>query len=202
MNGQAVDTVMLDSGAGGFYDLSEKTYRRLQDSGAWTLLSRGYGILSLAAGGLEQRALKYKVKIPLFTVGKEQFANVVTKTTSGRDSRLGAEFLRSGIVTVDYRKGLLYYRAYGEGVKNREEKDWNVVITVMDNELKAGFVWESMWPELKGGEKIVEVNGKRFDKVDAWKAMTTGLVGLSGEQAEIVVVGQDGREKKLTIRRE
>lgn len=81
-------------------------------------------------------------------------------------------------------------------------KEWNVVITVMDNELKAGFVWESMWKDLQGGEKIIAVNGKRFDKVDAWQAMTTDLIGLSEEQAEIVVIGENGKEKKLIIRKE
>ena len=49
-----------------------------------------------------------------------------------------------------------------------------------------------------GGEKIIAVNGKRFDKVDAWQAMTTDLIGLSEEQAEIVVIGENGKEKKKT----
>lgn len=202
LSGKAVDTVMLDCGAGGFFDLSEKAYRRLQTEDVWTLLGRGRGILSLGAAGLEKFSLKYRVKIPEFTVGKGQFTDVVTKTTSGNDSRLGAEFLDYGIVTIDYRKRMLYYRPFEEGIKNMNRKEWNVIITVMDDELKAGFVWESMWKDLKGGEKIVAVNGKRFDKVDAWQAMTTDLVGLSGEQAEIVVIDENGKEKKLIIRKE
>lgn len=202
LSGQAVDTVMLDCGAGGFFDLSEKTYRRLQAANVWTLLGRGRGILSLGAAGLEKSSLKYRVRIPEFTVGMGRFSDVVTKTTAGNDSRLGAEFLNNGTVTIDYTKRLLYYHPFEEGVKNMDRKEWNVVITVMDNELKAGFVWESMWKDLRGGEKVVAVNGKRFDKVDAWQAMTTDLVGLSGEKAEIVVIDENGKEKKLIIRKE
>lgn len=202
LSGEALDTVMFDSGAGGFFDLSERTYRRLQSEKAWILLSRGRGVLSLGAGGLEENALKYRVKIPLLTIGSGQFANVVTQTTAGNDSRLGSGLLNYGSVVLDYRKGLFYYRPYEEAVKEMFRKDWNVVITAMNDELKAGFVWESMWGELKGGEKVVEVNGKRFDKVDVWQAMTTDLVGLSGEEAEIVVVDETGKEKKLVIRKE
>mgnify|MGYP002542917669 FL=1 len=202
LSGRTVDTVMLDCGAGGFFDLSEKTYNRLQAEEVWTFLGRGRGILSLGAAGLEKFSLKYRVRIPGFTVGKGRFSDVVTKTTSGNNSRLGAEFLDYGIVTIDYRKRILYYRPFEEKVKNMNRKEWNVVITVMDNELKAGFVWESMWKDLQGGEKIIAVNGKRFDKVDAWQAMTTDLIGLSEEQAEIVVIGENGKEKKLIIRKE
>ncbi len=200
--GEATDTVMIDSGDGGFFSLSEKTYRRLQAGNHWELLSRGYGIVSLGATGLEKSSLKYRVRIPQFIVGKGRFSDVVTQTTSGRDSRLGAEFFNYGTVTIDYPKQTLYYHPYDEQPKNMNRKDWNVVITVMDNELKAGFVWESMWKNLKGGEKIVAVNGKRFDRVDAWQAMTTDLVGLRGEEAEIIVIDENGKEKKLTIKKE
>ena len=54
LSGRTVDTVMLDCGAGGFFDLSEKTYNRLQTEEVWTFLGRGRGILSLGAAGLEK----------------------------------------------------------------------------------------------------------------------------------------------------
>lgn len=202
LNGQAQDTVMFDSGAGGFYDLSEKTYRRLESADAWILLGRGHGILSLGAGGLEDRTLKYRVRIPTFTLGIGKFTRVVSVTTSGADSRLGAALLNFGSVTIDYRTRKFYFQPYGNAAVDMDQKDWNVVITVMDNELKAGFIWESMWDQLDGGEKIVEVNGKRFDKVDAWQAMSTNLVGLSGEKAELIVLDKEGKEKKVTISKE
>ena len=52
-------------------------------------------------------------------------------------------------------------------------KTWNVEITVMGDYLTAGFIWESAAKDLSGGERIVAVNGKRFDKVDMDEAMTT-----------------------------
>ncbi len=198
----AVDTVMLDTGAPNFYDLSEKTYARLHDSGVWQLLSRGRGILSLSATGLESNTLKYRVCIPSLSVGENNFARVTAQTTSGTESRLGVVFLRTGIVTLDYPNHRLYYASYTGKPLDLYTKEWNVVVTVMDNELKAGFVWESMWNSLDGGEKVVEINGRRFDKVDMWEAMSTGLAGLSGDEAEIVVIDRSGQEKRLVIKRE
>ena len=201
LNGQA-DTVMLDTGAGGFYDLSARTYDRLRDSGAWDLLSRGRGSLSLSAAGLEPASLKYRVCIPRFSVGDALFTRVTATTTTGYDSRLGGAFLATGIVTIDYPNARLYYEPYADRPVDRYVKEWNVVVTAADGMLKAGFVWESMWDRLDGGEKVVEINGRRFDKVDAWEAMTTNLAGLSGDEAEIVVLDKSGNEKKLKIRRE
>lgn len=199
---ETIDTVMFDSGAAGFYDISMKSYERLQKTEVLRTISRGRGILSLGAGGLENETLKYRVEVPQFFVGCGQFARVTSVTTKG-ESRLGAALLRYGIVTIDYPRHKLYFQPFQDSVPDLYAKEWNVVITVMNNQLTAGFVWESMWNEVKGGEKIVEVNGKHFDQVDAWKAMTTNLVGLSGEQAEIVVIDpENGKEKRLNIRKE
>ena len=197
-----LDTVMFDSGAAGFYSLSERSFHRLQGGDGLQLLSRGHGILSLGASGLEDKTLKYRVVIPAFSFGIGQFKRVTSVTTKG-ESRLGSGVLGYGIVTLDYPGRHFYFQPFSEAVPDMYAKEWNVVITVMDGYLTAGFVWESMQKYLEGGERIVEVNGKRFDKVDAYQAMTTNLVNLSGEKAEIVVIDKkSGKERKVEIRRE
>ncbi|MEG2277020.1 MAG: retropepsin-like aspartic protease [Odoribacter sp.] len=196
------DTVMFDSGAGGFYDLSEKSFERLRNTDRLQIISKGHGILSLGAGGLENTCIKYRVKIPLFTLCSGLFNNVTSLTTSG-GSRIGAGLLEYGKVTIDYRRHRFYFEPYSEEAPNLYQKEWNVIITVMNDQLTAGFIWESMEGQLEGGEKIVEVNGQRFDKVNAYQAMTTHLVNLSGEEGEIVVIDRKtGEERRLRISRE
>lgn len=197
-----LDTVMFDSGAGGFYDLSMKSFQRMKGKEALQLLSQGHGILSLGASGLEDKTVKYRVVIPDFSFGSGKFKCVTSVTTLG-DSRLGSGVLRYGIVTLDYPKRQFYFQPFSEVAPELYRKEWNVVITVMDGYLTAGFIWESMQNQLEGGERIVEVNGKRFDKVDTYQAMTTNLIDLSAGKAEIVVIDKkSGKEKKVEIKME
>lgn len=203
LNGTVTDQVMFDCGAAGFYDLSENSFNKLKEKKAFKVLAKGSGILSFGAAGLEEKAEKYRINIPAFTIGAGRFSNVTSVTTTSKLSRLGSGILKFGKVTIDYPRQQFYFIPYEKNPVDVYQKEWNVVITVINNELTAGFVWGNMKKSLEGGEKIVEVNGKRFDKVDPYLAMTTNLVNLSGDEAEIVIVDKkSGREKKLTIRRE
>lgn len=203
LNGVATDQVMFDCGAAGFYDLSKSSFDKLKGKKAFKVLGKGTGILSFGAAGLEKKTEKYRINIPAFTIGAGHFCNVTSVTTTSKLSRLGSGILKFGKVTIDYPRQRFYFIPYEKNPADIYQKEWNVVVTVTNNELTAGFVWGNMKKHLEGGEKIVEVNGKRFDKVDPYLAMTTNLVNLSGDKAEIVVVDKkSGREKKLTIRKE
>lgn len=160
----ACDTVMFDSGAKSFYELSTKSFSNLRTAG---------------------KALE-----------------VTSVTTDAVDSRIGSDLLRYGTVIADYRSNVFYFIPYDNRKKlNLYEKDWDVVITVMDDHLCAGLVWDYAGLPLHGGERIVAVNGVRYDKVDLYEAITRGLIHLPGDKARIVYIGEDGKEHEVTIRK-
>lgn len=199
----ACDTVMFDSGAKSFYELSTKSFSRLRTvSKALEVKGAGQGVLSLGAAGLEGKSQKYRVVIPQFRLGNFLFEEVTSVTTDAVDSRIGSDLLRYGTVIVDYRSNVFYFIPYDNRKKlNLYEKDWDVVITVMDDHLCAGLVWDYAGLPLHGGERIVAVNGVRYDKVDLYEAITRGLIHLPGDKARIVYIGEDGKEHEVTIRK-
>ena len=203
VGGVVADTVLFDSGAAGFWEVSEPKYFQLKQQGVVKQLSKGQGIISFGAAGLEENTVRYRLKAEELGIGAARFKNVTAETTTGM-SRIGTDLLYYGKVIMDYRKRLFYFIPnQPEAVPDMYRKTWNVEITVMDDYLTAGFIWESAAKDLSGGERIVEVNGKRFDKVDMYEAMTTNLVGLSGDEATIVVIDKKtGKEKKLKIYQE
>ena len=203
VRGVVADTVLFDSGAAGFWDLSEPKYVQLKRQGLVKQLSRGQGIISFGAAGLEENTVRYRLKADELGIGAARFKDVTAETTMGM-SRIGTDLLYYGKVILDYRKRLFYFIPnQPDAEPDMYRKTWNVEITVMDGYLTAGFIWESAAKDLSGGERIVEVNGKRFGKVDMYKAMTTNLVGLSGDEATIVVIDKKtGKEKRLKIHRE
>lgn len=188
--------MVFDSGAKSFYELSTKSFSRLRTvSKALEVKGAGQGVLSLGAAGLEGKSQKYRVVIPQFRLGNFLFEEVTSVTTDAVDSRIGSDLLRYGTVIADYRSNVFYFIPYDNRKKlNLYEKDWDVVITVMDDHLCAGL-------PLHGGERIVAVNGVRYDKVDLYEAITRGLIHLPGDKARIVYIGEDGKEHEVTIRK-
>ena len=196
VRGVVADTVLFDSGAAGFWDLSEPKYVQLKRQGLVKQLSRGQGIISFGAAGLEENTVRYRLKADELGIGAARFKDVTAETTMGM-SRIGTDLLYYGKVILDYRKRLFYFIPnQPDAEPDMYRKTWNVEITVMDGYLTAGFIWESAAKDLSGGERIVEVNGKRFGKVDMYKAMTTNLVGLSGDEATIVVIDKKRARRK------
>ncbi len=197
------DTVMFDCGASSFYSMSVKNYHRLSRTNAFELVGKGTGILSAGATGVEQASTKYRLKIPHFSLGNASFRNVTTVTTHAADSRIGAEILEHGDVIIDYRKNLFYYLPFVSGeTPDMYQKEWDAVITVIDNYLTVGMVWNPEESPLKGGERIIEIEGKKYDKVDLYKATMTNLVQLPEKEAHIKYIDKEtGKIKSTVIRR-
>lgn len=196
------DKVMFDTGASSFYEMSGASYTALQVQDAVNTLSTGYGVLGMGVGGIERPGWKYRVKINDMRLGIGKFKNVITETMDGPVSLLGVGILKYGIVTLDFPGHKFYFEPYEPRAVDMDRKVWNVAVTVSGDSLVAGFVWESMKKEIKGGEKVVAVNGKRFDKIDPCKAMTSSIVKMEGEEALITIIDRSGKERELTIRKE
>lgn len=196
------DTVMFDSGASSFYAMSGTSHRRLSEkkTNSFEQLGKGVGILSLGVSGVEKASVKYRLKIPHFSIGNHSFRNVTTITTYAMDSRIGSGLLNHGNIVINYRKGMFYYIPSVSGeTPDMYQKEWDAVITVIDNYLTVGMVWNTEESPLKGGERIVEIEGKKYDKVDLYKATTTNLLQLPDKEAHIKYIDKETGEIKSTV---
>ena len=196
------DTVMFDSGASSFYAMSATSHRRLSEkkTNSFEQLGKGVGILSLGVSGVEKASVKYRLKIPHFSIGNHSFRNVTTITTYAMDSRIGSGLLNHGNIVINYRKGMFYYIPSVSGeIPDMYQKEWDAVITVIDNYLTVGMVWNTEESPLKGGERIVEIEGKKYNKVDLYKATTTNLLQLPDKEAHIKYIDKETGEIKSTV---
>lgn len=203
LGGGACDTVMFDSGASAFYEISALSLDRLEKKGkkAVRVLGSGSGILSFGAAGLEDGSLKKRVCLPDFSLGRARFRDVTSVTTDAPNSRMGSALLQHGALTIDYLGRMAYFLPNERRAVNLYEKDWDVVITVMNDSLCAGLVWDYAKLPLKGGERIVAVNGQRFGQVNMQEALTKGLLHMPGDKARITYLDATGKECEVTIRK-
>lgn len=195
-----VDTVMFDTGASGFYNMSGTSHSKfkLADSVPFEQVGHGKGILSLGAAGVEQAVEKFRLKIPEFKVGDAKFNNVMTVTTDGF-SRVGSRILQYGDVIIDYSYGMFYFDPFSPAlVLDLYEKEWDAVITVINGNLTIGMVWNPENSPLKGGERVTEIEGRRYDEVDIHEA-TTGGIYLPDTDAHIKYIDPSTGEERETV---
>lgn len=196
------EKVMFDTGSPAFYEMNEPTYQALKSRPLLKTMSTGFGILGMGIGGAEQAEIKYRVELAGIRLGMGKFKNVTTETMNGPASRIGAGLLEYGAVTLDFPGHKFYFEPFGTAPADLSRKEWNAAITVSGDSLIIGCVWESMRDKLKGGEKVVAINGRRVEKTDPCTALTSSVVSMEGEEAIISVIGEQGTEKEVVIRRE
>lgn len=200
----AVDTVMFDSGAADFYEMSTSTYQRLgKRSKALHHLASGHGVLSMGVAGLAQQSLLHRLRIPKLHIATSPFRDVTTITTDGRDSRIGSRILNYGDVIIDYRQRLFYYQPHDvENTPRLYQKEWDVVLVVQNNQITAGIVWDERLP-IHMGDRILAVNGTRLpEQVDLRQATTQSLLHMPGDRATLTYLNsRTGREETIKIRR-
>lgn len=203
IGGTAIDTAMFDSGSFDLYEMSSQSHARLaHDTTSIKRLNTGRGILSFGAAGIEQQSLKHRLLLPTLSLGEHRFANVTTITTDADNSRLGTALLHFGDIAIDYQRGYFYYMPHDStAIPNLYEKEWEVVITITDNHLTAGMVWNEQLP-IRSGDRITAINGQRFEHIDPYAATTSRLIQMPGDTASITFISSASKqEQTITIRR-
>ena len=195
------EEVMFDTGTSAFYEMSKPIYHYLDTAQGIVTRSKGFGASGMGVNGMEKAEDKYRVQINHLHIGAGKFKNVVTETVNAFSSRIGTGLLEYGSVTLDFPENKFYFTPDDTTAVDLNHKDWNVNVIVSGDSLIAGCIWQSMEGRLQAGEKVVAINGKRYDKVDPGKALTS-LVWMEGEEAEITVIDKEGREKTVMIRKE
>ena len=198
-----LDTVMFDSGAEGFYEMSNRQRERLTQSRSTArILATANGTLSMGASGIEGVTTKHRILIPQMEIARFRFADVATTTTYGTSSRLGSMLFNYGDVAIDFPRRAFYFLPHPlqkEPLKVYQP-EWEVVPTVTaDGTIVAGIVWNAKLP-IHQGDRIVEINGQRCERIDFAKAVSTPPFVLSGKKTEIVFIPKGSTEEQhLTI---
>lgn len=196
------EEVMFDTGSSRFYEINEPIYHQLATTPGIVTLSKGFGASAMGIGGMEKKTAKWRVRIDNLELGAGKFRNVITETVDAVSSRIGTGLLDYGSVTLDFPGKTFYFSPDDTLPVDLNRRNWNVEIVVSGDSLIAGCVWQSMADQLQTGERVVAINGKRYNKINTGEALTTPLIRLEGEEAVITVIDQKGREKTLTIRKE
>ena len=201
--GQAVDTVMFDSGAIDYYEMCTRSQQRLQalENTSIIPLGRAKGMLSMGAAGVENESWKSRLKIERFFLGNTPYQNVTTITTDAFESRIGSYWLHLGDVIIDFKDEMFYFQPYStDKTPDLYQPEWNVVVVAMGGGLAAGMVWDDGGSGIEVGDPIVAIGNQRVDKIDMRTATTKGGFDLRPEGTQITFLNRrTGKEQQMTI---
>ena len=156
----------------------------------------------MGASGIEGVTTKHRIFIPQMEIARFRFADVATTTTDGTSSRLGSMLFNYGDVAIDFPRRAFYFLPHPSQKEPLKvyQPEWEVVPTVTaDGTIVAGIVWNAKLP-IHQGDRIVEINGQRCERIDFAKAVSTPPFVLSGKKTEIVFIPQGStEERRLTI---
>lgn len=200
----AREQLLIDTGMSGIYDLSSSNLQKLkalQKDEVFELIGEGEGAFSLGVFGADQSRLLQQMRLPSLKINEVEFQNVITVTTNDNNSRLGADVLDYGRMTIDYKNKRFYFDPYeAEKIIVIDEQDYGFKPTFKDDKLIVGVVFrEDLKDQIKYGDEIIRINQEKIetDNICAWikKEFSKDL----SKQIELEIKTADDQTKILQI---
>ncbi|NAS31486.1 hypothetical protein GTQ40_10920 [Flavobacteriaceae bacterium R38] len=192
------EQVLFDTGMSGFYDLSKEHHNKyFKENNIYTVLAEGEGTSSISFFGNADETIQYRIQIPEIKIGNALLQNATIQTTDDNNSRIGAELLEYGSVTIDFKKRKFYFDPFQKSI-NIKEKLLGFSPTVIDNKLVIGIVWDNeLKTKISHGDEIIKINGKDIQSIEVCDFITKASIFDTSDSFEIVL--KDKEEKLKTI---
>lgn len=201
--------LMFDSGMTGLFDMALRHFHLFNEHQIFSdSIWEASGSNTHGFFGKNQDTIKYSFSVKAFVLNDYIFKNLRINTTADDNSRIGAEFMKYGDITLDYKNKRFYFEPYSD-----EEPDLSYTLNsfsfnVEGNKLIVGIIWDpEMESRISVGDQIISINGIRFDEMsecelllyDMDKALSEGLKEDQNE-GYIEVKRKDSDEiEKVTI---
>jgi predicted aspartyl protease len=153
----AKELVLIDTGMGGLYDISEINYNQLKTKNIYNEIGISNGASSLSLFGEVPVDTHTRVHLPKLIINNFEINNAIAHTDKGSHSKIGAELLNFGIMTLDYKNKRFYFEPFSNALEL--DGDFGFTQTLKDNKLVVGYVWdEDLKSKLTYGDEILQVN--------------------------------------------
>lgn len=176
--------VLIDTGMDGIYDISKRNYEIFKKRKIFNVTGKSHGASSLSLFGDVPMNEHYKLVLPSLKLVDTQFENVVAHTTNDDNSRIGAELLRYGVMTIDFKHKRFYFKPNARE-RNLMSSDFGFTRTLKDGKLIVGFVWdEELKNKISYGDEILEINDK---SVNICNLITKYIINKNDERLKMKI---------------
>lgn len=198
----ASESLLFDTGATGFYDMTEEHFNLFKNNNIAVTISKGKGASGMGLFGASEVNDKYRLKIPSITVNNYDFKNVWTTTTSDSNSRIGAEILDYGIVTLDFRMKNFYFEGF-DNPTDLNEKLLGFTPIIDNNKLVVGVVWDKeLKDKVSYGDEIISINTFSVANANICDFFTNKSIFKSSDILKITFKTKEGELNTYNLKRE
>lgn len=200
----ADETVLIDTGMSGFYDLSTAVYKNALQYNLFTTLAQATGFYTLGLYGNSKSELQYKVALPELAIGKFGFKNITATTTSDQRSRIGIEILKYGNITLDYLNGRFYFEPFGDPRSiDLAEKSWPFKPVVKGDKIIVGIVWDAaLAGKMDAGDEILSFGSLDFKGMDVCQKLLSDLKSVGDNVTLVIKDAETGEVRTLQVSKE
>ncbi|WP_033958218.1 retropepsin-like aspartic protease [Psychroserpens jangbogonensis] len=192
------EMVLIDTGMGSLYDLSEENYDVFKTKNIYNEIGKSDGASSVSLFGEVPIDSQIRVHLPKLVIQDFEINNAITHTTKGDHSKIGAELLNYGIMTLDYKNKRFYFNSYNESLSLNG--DFGFTQTLKNNKLVIGYVWdEDLKTKINYGDEILEVNGEEVNTTNFCDYVTKKSVLKLLNKLTLKVKKENGNVIELTV---
>lgn len=197
-NYKGTEELMIDTGMGGFYEISNRAFNILKNDNFFKILATANGTGSVGLFGAGKSETQYLLQTNYFKINDTQFSNVITNTSEDGNSRIGFEVLRYGDMTLDFKNKKFYFEANSKITLKESAPIY--VPTMLDNKFVVGFVWdESYHNQMEYGDEIISIGPYKIDESDFCETLKLKDFRQKNPIHELSIKSKDNQIKKIKI---
>lgn len=197
-NLEGTEELMIDTGMDGFYEISNRSFADFKDADFFTILSTASGTGSVGLFGAGNENEQYLLQTDYFKINQTQFSNLITNTTEDQNSRIGIGVLEYGDMTLDFKNKKFYFEAADK--ITLQEPVPIYVITLLDNKLIIGFVWDAEYSDLlQYGDEILRIGTHKISETDLCNTLKLREYRTQNSSHELEIKTKDNQIKTVKI---
>jgi hypothetical protein len=200
---KGTDNLLFDSGMDSFYDLSNKGFKEVfAKISLLRVEAYAVGSYSLGMNGLSDEEESYRLLAPELEISGYTFKNVTTVTTHGQSSRIGADILKYGTVTLDYINRRFYFEPFEKEAKDLTKKSWPFIPTAKEGKVVIGLVWDKAWTgKINQDDLVISFDGKNYEHADVCEVLITDHTSKTNKATLVLKDAKTGAIKEFEVTR-
>jgi len=164
VNATITDRLLIDTGSDDFYTFSKKGLDYVQSKGYLTnaVKYESKGCSSIGLFGPDTVGSNKLVKMDSLTISKmAHLHEFYAVTTNDDQSRVGVFLLKQGITTIDFKKGLFFFKLYSNKFKY-DYFSFGFDVINDDGKIVVGSVWkdsDACKQGIRVGDEVIDIEG-------------------------------------------
>ncbi|WP_299274791.1 retropepsin-like aspartic protease [uncultured Psychroserpens sp.] len=186
------ELVLIDTGMGSLYDVSRENFDIFKSKTIFNAIGQSDGASSISLFGEVPVNNQIRVHLPTLVINDFEIKNYITHTTKDDNSKIGAELLNYGVMTIDFKNKRFYFNPYSETL-DVSKPMLGFTRTFKNSKIVIGYVWdEDLKTKLKYGDEVLAINDEVLTESKICEYVTKSSTSESLNQIKLKIKNKEG----------